>query len=204
MVGGRRSFAAYVAALVLTGTAFADMMPASWPDAGSVATVSIGGRADLQPVDTAHLLAGLSFTDLDLRSVAFLPKAGVDVAQALSSQPPAQLFANDRSSLELCLYALIGLGLCRTAPCMRKLHIGFTPDWYHSGGAHQVGHIYAIEWDSLSSPPACYVQPVYSSRDLFPQYHEGAIVSLLRGAQFTPGTLTSRGPPNLAHESLVV
>ena len=85
MVGGRRSFAAYVAALVLTGTAFADMMPASWPDAGSVATVSIGGRADLQPVDTAHLLAGLSFTDLDLRSVAFLPKAGVDVAQALSS-----------------------------------------------------------------------------------------------------------------------
>jgi len=195
MPSRRQSQAVIVAVLVLAGIASADMMPAWRPDSGSMATGAVDSRGDLQPVDGANQFAGLSLTELDCRDVAFLPETNADVTQAGRAQLPAQVFADDRSSLELCLYALLGLGLCTSAPCMKKVHIGFAPDWFHSGGAHQVGHSYAIEWDSLSSPPVCYVQPDYSPERLSTHYHEGTMVSLLRGSQFTPGTLAYRGPP---------
>jgi hypothetical protein len=195
MPGRRQTEALLFAVLFLTGTTYADMMPAWRPDVGSVPTGIVCNRADLQPVHTANLFAGLSLIELDSRSVTCLPEAGADVTQAHRAQPPAQLFANDRSSLELCLYALLGLGLCRSAPCLKRVHMGYVPDWFHSGGAHQVGHSYVLEWNSLSSPPPCYVQPVYSSEQISSQYHEGTIVSLLRGSQFMPCTLTSHGPP---------
>jgi len=202
MPGRRQSQAVIFAALTLMGIASADMMPTSWPDAGSVATGSVGSRADLQPVDTANLFAGLSLSEQDSRSVTFLPEADADVTQARGAQPPAQLFANERISLELCLYALLGFGLCRSAPCLKKVHIGFAPDWFHSGGAHQVGHSCAIEWDSLSSPLVCYVQPPCTVDKVPSRYCLGIIESLLRESQSAPHTSAPRGPPSLHSESL--
>jgi hypothetical protein len=195
MQGRRRSQAILFAVLVLSGTACADMMPAWWPDAGSVATGTIGSQADLQPVDTANLVASLSFTELDSRSVTFLPEAGVDVIQARITQSPAQVFANDRSSLELCLYALLGFGLCRSAPCLKKVHIGFVPDWFHSGGPQQIGHSHVLDWNSLSSPPVCLVQPECPVGMCSSQYGQGDNVSLWRESQFTPCVSAPRGPP---------
>jgi len=198
MLGGRRSFAAIVAALVLTGTAFADMMPAARLQTGPQELPCVCDQADLSHSSSSNPLSNLSaIADLNLKSTLVVPMQEPGEARACAAQS-VQGLMEGQGSVGLCLYALIGLGLCRSASGVRKLHLGFAPDWYHSGGAHQIGHIYAIEWDSLSSPPACYVQPDYSSEYLSLQYNEGIIVSLLRGSQFTPSTLVYRGPPNMS------
>jgi hypothetical protein len=96
----------------------------------------------------------------------------------------------------LCLSAIIGLGLCTSAHCVKRLSFGFIPEWYHNGGPFQIGHSFAVNPDSVNPVPAyCFVQPVPGAEDFIPQYHLGTIVSLWRKSQFTADVLAGRGPP---------
>jgi hypothetical protein len=104
--------------------------------------------------------------------------------------------ADEQNSLDLCLFALLGLGLCKSAPYVRKFSFGAIPDWYHTGGPSQIGHSFAISPDCLSLKPACRcrMQPD-STAATVSQFRLEIVESLWRRSQFTPAVLASRGPP---------
>jgi hypothetical protein len=95
----------------------------------------------------------------------------------------------------LCLYALLGLGLCKSAPWVKKLSLGVLPGWYHDGGPFQIGHSLAISPDCLCLAVVCFTQPQDKAEDLQPLYRLGAVAALWRAAQFVPAVRAARGPP---------
>jgi hypothetical protein len=155
---------------------------------------------DLPPASFSNDGVGLvGVADLGILPGGFLSEpAGIEAGQA-SETRPAQILTDRQNSLTLCLYALLGLGLCRSAPFVKKLHLGCIPDWYHSGGPSQIGHSFAISPDCLTAAPVvCFIQPAGETEDVAPAYFSGAIAALLRKSQFTPTALASRGPPYMS------
>jgi len=195
MIDGRRIITAVIGGLVFTGTVYADMTPVSRLDAGRRQLPHVCGRTDLQYTNLSSPSIFSSVADLDLWSVEFLPEANADVRQTSEIQHPLSLTSGP-GSLNLCLSALIGLGLCSSAHWMKRLSFGFIPEWYHDGGPFQIGHSFAVSPESLCPAPAyCFIQPVCPVEDSLPQYRLGAVTSLWRKSQFTPAVIAPRGPP---------
>ena len=194
MINGKRIVAVIVGALVVTATGYADMVPASGVDIGRGGLSFVCGESAL-PANSPSLFGSLSIADLDLWSVNSLPQADAGAGQTVASHPP-QTLVNGPDSLALCLSALMGLGLCSSVHWVKRLSFGFIPDWYHNGGPSQVGHSHAVNPNTLCPVPAyCFIQPVCTAQDIAPQYRLGTFMSLWRESQFTPLTLSSRGPP---------
>jgi len=180
--------------LVTTGV-YADMTPVSRMDAKCVQSSNACRLVELQYTDLSSPYNPPSVTELDLWPVEFFPEAKADVSQTSEIQH-LQILTNGPDSLNLCLSALIGLGLCSSAHWVKKISFGFVPEWYHNGGPFQIGHSYAVTPESLCPVPVCcFVQPVCTVEDSLPQYRLGTVVSLWRKSQFTPAVITSRGPP---------
>jgi len=169
-------------------------MPISSLDTGHRQSQQACAQTDLWTADHTCPFISLNKVDLDCQPGNPLPGAEAGVAQSSKTQP-VDLFANDRRSFDLCLVTLIGLGLCRSGTWVRRLSLGFVPDWYHTGGPYQIGNSHAIEWDSLSSPPVCLVQPGPLAEDHHVQYCLGTIGSLGCMSQCSPCAYSSRGPP---------
>ncbi len=195
MIVWRRLFIAIVGGLVVTAAACADMTPVSERDAGHQQSPCIYSDTNLQHTDLSSPFNCPSVADRGLWSVEFLPKANRDVGQTYETQPVHVLTA-ETGSLNLCLYALFGLGLCTYMPRAKNLSLGFIPEWYHNGGPFQIGHSFAVSPDSLCPAPACcFIQPVCTAEDIQPEYYKGTIAPLLRKSLFTPNVLDPRGPP---------
>jgi len=176
IIDGRKHVVAVFAVLVVAGLVRADMVPLSTLDTAGQTSVSDCGRADLRHSRAPGLFFP-SHADSDFWSVEF---------------PAGQ----NTSSLSLCLYALMGLGLCSSAHWVKKHSLGFIPEWYHNGGPFQIGHSLAVTPDNLSLTPArCFIQPVLVAEDLIPIYRSMTVRSLWRESQFTPAVIESRGPP---------
>jgi len=200
MVGVKKTISTAIVALAVASVVHADMMPVHPLDGGPRRSVSIGeGRVPWQLSDSNQSAALLVAIDLDSSFVRFLPQAGPEAGQP-SETKPAAILTDRQNSLTLCLYALLGLGLCRSAPLVKKVHFSGIPDWYHSGGPLQIGHSFAISPDCLASAPiCCLVQPECGAETPLAQYRRGAIVSRWRKSQFTPMVLAPRGPPFCSH-----
>lgn len=197
MNGWRKYIAAFVGGLFVCAAAHADMVPVSQLDAGYRHTEQPCGQAGSVYTSSSSPFGSFSFAALDSWSVEFLPKANTDISQ--SSELPSLQLTGGPSSFSLCLSALIGLGLCSSAHCIRKLHFGFIPEWYHDGGPYQIGHSLAIMPNSLCpAPVCCFVQPVHTVEELMPQSRLRTIAALWRKSQFTPDAIASRGPPNMS------
>lgn len=195
MIDGRRIITAIIAGLVVRGAVYADMTPISRLDAGRRQSTHVCDRTDLQYTNLSSPFSFTSVASLDFWSVEFLPEANADVSQTSEMQHP-QILTNGQGSFNLCLSALIGLGLCSSAHWVKKLSFGFVPEWYHNGGPFQIGHSFAVSPESLCPVPVyCFIQPVYTVEDSLPQYRLRTIVSLWRKSQFTPDVIASRGPP---------
>ena len=195
MINRRKLLIAVLGGLVATAAVNADMVSVSQLDAESRQSPRVCGRTDLQPTDFAGLFDYPSVTDLNLEPVRFSPEVGLGIGQPPLTQD-AQILTDGQSSLSLCLSALIGLGLCSSAHCLKKLSFGFIPEWYHNGGPFQIGHSLAVSPESLCPAPACcFVQPVWAVEDSLPQYRLGTVTSLWRKSQFTPAVVAPRGPP---------
>jgi len=195
MVNRRRVFTALIALLVVAGVACADMSLVSQRGAENQRSPCIYSDTNLQYTSLSSSFNCPNAADLGLWSVEFLPKANANVGQTCETQP-VQILTDGASSLNLCLYALFGLGLCTYLPRAKNLSLGFIPEWYHDGGPFQIGHSFAISPDSLCSAPVlCFVQPDCIAEDISPEYYKGTIAPLLRKSLFTPNVLDPRGPP---------
>ncbi len=200
MVQGRHIGLFMAAVLLATATGYAGMTPVSGFEAGHSESPPFYGPLDCRLSDLDSplgTLAGSFPLALDL-----LPDADTEQAGDIQAIP---ITADGQDSLSLCLYALLGLGLGRSAPFVKKLHIGCIPDWYHSGGPFQIGHSQVMEPDCLCHAPVyCFIQPDNAAGSPLPRYRCEAIVCLWRTSQYTPAVLASRAPPSDAHESVSV
>jgi len=196
-----RFISAVIAALVAGGTVRADMIPVSGQRDGGRQTMPVDGRPDTSSAKAAGLFSGRAIAELDLFPDGFPADPQGDV------EPPAELqsvylLSDEQDSLDLCLYALFGLGLCRSPHWVKKFSFGVIPHWYHDGGPFQIGHSHAISPDCLCSAPAhCFVQPDCRRQMPMLQYRQKTIMALWRKSQFVPTILASRGPPSCSWES---
>ncbi len=200
MINGRRIISAVICGLIVTAAVHADMMSVVQQDAGRRQLQSVCVQANLHNKNLSESYDFPNVADLDPWSVGFLPQANTDIEQASEIQH-LQSLTNGPDSLNLCLSALIGLGLCSSANFVKKLSFSFDPEWYHNGGPFQIGHSFAVTPESLCPAPAyCFIQPVpvCTVENSLPQYHLGTVTSLWRKSQFTPTVLVPRGPPNMS------
>jgi hypothetical protein len=193
MISRRRVITAFIGVLVVTSAVYADMVTVSPIGRGQLARVCV--RTDLRHT---HLSSPSNFPSVaasDSWSVEFLPEANQDIGQN-SDMQNTHILTDGTGSFSLCLYALMGLGLCSSAHWVKGLSFGSIPEWYHNGGPFQIGHTYAVTPESLCPAPACsFIQPVFTVEDSLPQYRLGIVTSLRRKSQFTPVVLAPRGPP---------
>ncbi len=195
MINRRKLLITVGLVLLVTTGVYADMTPVPRMDAKCVQSSNVCSLKELQYTDFSSPSNYPSVAKIDLWSVEFLPEAKDDDSQSAEIQH-LQILTNGPDSLNLCLSALIGLGLCSSAHFVKRLSFGFVPEWYHNGGPFQIGHSFAVSPESLCPAPACcYIQPVYTVEDSLPQYRLRTVVSLWRKSQFTPVVLASRGPP---------
>lgn len=196
MAAGQKIVIAMVMALAGVSVVRADMMPVGRPQAIELLSLPVCEQTPIEPTGAEVVCThGLITADLDLASVDLIPEATADAGHVRQMEP-LQVLAHEPGSLNLCLYALIGLGLCRSAPWVKKLSFGIIPDWYHDGGPYQIGHSRAIGPDFLCRAViCCFVQPDYLNEYLIPQHYLGKVASLLHKSLFVPGRLASRGPP---------
>ena len=180
-----------IAALAVAGLVYADVPPA--PDLVchvEAETTSV----DLSCGELARALGLPSALDVDALSVVFVPPAVVEAEPAAQGHAVVVLAERD-DSLTLCLYALMGLGLCKSGPWVKRFSFGIIPEWYHSGAPQQIGHSHAVGPDAYCHAAVCFVQPDSPAERLMPHYHQGTIPSLVRKSQSTPTTRASRAPP---------
>ena len=195
MTDRRKFILGAIGALVFTVAVRADMIPVSNRDFGRRQATRACGRTELAYANLSSPSRCPTVADPRLWSVQLLPKANANMGQAPQIQQP-QITTDGAGNLSLCLYALIGLGLCRSAPYVKRLSFGSVPEWFHDGGPFQIGHSFAVSPESLCPAPACcFIQPVCTEQPLISQYSLGTIVSLWRKSQFTLSVLASRGPP---------
>jgi hypothetical protein len=199
----RGRIAAAILTVGIAGTLYADMTPICSLDIGTQPVVDAYSETNPPDADLSGLCGVSSIDNLGLGPVTRLPEAQVDCGSAAGPEATTVL-ANDQGSLSLCLYALLGLGLCRSAPWVKKLSFTCVPEWYHDGGPFQIGHSHIIAPNCLCSAlVCCFMQPQSVAEDSMLQSDQAAILGLWRTFQFTPRVLGSRGPPSLTHGSFV-
>ena len=192
MVGLRNIVAGIIAALLITATAYADMMPAFELVPGRQQRPRVCASGGPAHTDPAGPFADTSIVDPFSLFATSLPVAHVE-ARPVSALPPLRIRSDGQSSLSLCLYALIGLGLCRSVPWARRLSLAGVPEWFHDGGPIQIGHSFAVSPDCRCPAPACFIQPGHAVEDPIRQCRWDT--PLCWRSQVTPTTLAPRGPP---------
>ncbi len=188
--------AAAVMISVLGGTVRAGLMPFSSARAATRQGASVAVPSEILAAATPKPFLALP-TASDLASAGFGPL--LDAASAEAAEPASvQVLADRSNSLDLCLYALVGLGVLRSGHWIRKPSLGFIPEWYHAGGPYQVGHSHATGPDACCRAAICLVQPACRPQGLLAPYRRATLAPLLRKSQSTPAVLAPRGPPALA------
>ncbi len=170
------------------------MMPVSQPDIGYAESPQVCASADSPSQDP---IIPSDSPDVETLSIRLPTRASTDTGLAGQTQA-LQVFAEEPRSLDLCLYALLGFGLCKSAPWVRKLSFTCVPEWYHDGAPLQIGHSHVTSPDCLCTAAVCFVQPDATVEDYLPRYSRGGIVSLVRKSPSVPAPRAPRGPPDLS------
>jgi len=195
---GKRTILVLFLVLVCTASAYADMMPASSTSAERGKSPYVPrSSADLHYTDSSSLFNYPSASNLGLGPVELLPEPAADTGQNPEMQNIRSL-TEGQGSLALCIYALIGLGLCQVVPSVKKISFEFLPEWYHDGGPFQIGHSLAVTPETLYPIQTCsFVQPASMVESHIPKYSLLIIVSFWQKSQLTPDVIAPRGPPVL-------
>jgi hypothetical protein len=192
----RKQILGFIVALLVTGATRADMLPVPERDGERKPPRNVCDRVEFQYANVSALHDSYVAVDLDFGPVQLLPQVGKDDTGQTSRTSYAIELMGRPDSSSLCLYALMGLGLCSAPHWVRRLSLGFIPEWYHEGGPFQIGHSHAATPESLGTLQVCFlVPPDNHAEHLIPQYRLRTIPSLGRKSQFIPSVITSRGPP---------
>jgi hypothetical protein len=192
MTAGRNIVALLVVGIALSGTVYADMAVSGPLGGGETAWL----RAQPAP---ERPLAGDPFLDSSFATSPLvrrpLPSAGAP--EAVRDSQTVHILTERQDSLHLGMWALLSLGLCKSAPWVKRVSLGVIPDWYHDGGPFQLGHSLAVSPDCLNSTSVCcFIQPESRDEAPMPQCRRRGIISLWRETQFTPAVRASRAPPH--------
>lgn len=179
---------------------------------GAAAKVPLVPTTGARAADESHrldeaetreiLLFGLSgqradAIDLHSPAVHLAGAAGIPTHDQVD-EPRLVTLKDGRSSFGLCLYALIGLGLCHSGQRMRWSRLAALPDWYHSGGPQQIGASYAIGPDVRCAQTVCFVQPDLAADRWSLHRDRGDVPSRSCLSQFIRAVLACRAPPHLS------
>lgn len=198
MKSSRRYILTFIGVLVFAASVRADMMPVSQELSVSQQSSGSCAQAELRSEDLPAIPDLARIADMDLWHVELLPEAAAQAGQNPDLQP-LQTLTDSTSSLKYCLSALISLGLCCSGQWVKRLSLGFVPEWYHQGGPFQIGHSHALMPGALCLTQACcFIQPYCTEDSHLPQYFLKTIISLWRKSQFTPAVIASRGPPDMS------
>jgi len=137
------------------------------------------------------------------------PGAAMDMAFGIAAVDPPMVFPAspeagaktivlpaDLSSLTMFLTAIGSLGAWQFVRAARggRFHFGHChiPEWYHTGGPTQVGHVIALDLRNQTPIFYCLDRPG-GSPSLAHSLRR--VVYVRRKSQFAPFSATSRGPP---------
>ena len=196
MICRRRLITATIGILLLAGFVRADMVSICHrtPEQQPVRSVYDSSEARLTNLADSYNPSILD--DFALRTIPFPTEAAADIEGPVQVPHTTIELTGGPCSASLCLYALMGLGLCSAPHWIKRLSFGHIPEWYHDGGPFQIGHSFAATPESLCTLQVCNLEPPNdTAEDFVPQYRQRTIVSLWRKTQFTPDVLVSRGPP---------
>ena len=195
MLSWRRLISLIVGALLMSVAVRADMVPVYQLGAERQQARSVCAQTEAQSASLSGLSDSPILGDFDLGTLQLQPEIGADIEQPAQAPPSIEL-SGGPDSASLCLYALMGLGLCSAPHWIKKLSLGHLPEWYHDGGPFQIGHSFAATPDSLCTLQVCHlVPPDETAEDFLPLYRQRTVISCWRKSQFTPETIASRGPP---------
>jgi hypothetical protein len=194
----RRLISGIICALLFAGFARADMTPVYQPQVDRSPSQCVCDKAQVRQAAPSDLF-DRPVIDLDFGSVEFSSENTTEIAPPVKAPQHAIDLNGGPGSANLCLYALVGLGLCSAPHWIRRLHFGHIPEWYHDGGPFQIGHSFAVSPESLRPVPVyCFIQPDDTAEEYIPRHRLGTIVSLWRKSQFSPDVFASRGPPSFS------
>jgi len=190
----RRSIGGFFGVLVFAAIVHADMIPVFQEFTVCRQSQVCYALTDHQCENSPSTYNYTYITDPGLWSVGLLSEIDAETGQ--NSEVQLHSLTDGSNGLEFCLSALISLGLCCSAHRVKKLPLGFIPEWYHEGRPFQIGHRHALIPGTLCPAKACcFIQTPCTEDNHLPQYYLKTIVSLWRKSQFTPAVTLSRGPP---------
>lgn len=193
----RKVITAVIAAWVATAGVHADMVAEAGIHPGPQTEIQGPSRSDAAPLAPLLLIDG--FRPVDLASLPFgAVSEESDQAEPADDTPQPLVLRDRQDSMTLCLYALMGFALCKSAPWVKRFSFGTLPEWYHDGGPVQVGHSLAISPNCIPTAAFCFVQPEAPLEDIQPDYRQETVVCLWRISQFTPTQLAARAPPRMS------
>lgn len=187
---------ALVMAFAMVGGVYADMTPAANLQASFRGTRTPGPRTASPLVDPTALRGDLLARDLSALPLPPAAREHSHLAKVSEPQGPAGVLAADEGSLSLCLYTLLGLGLCRSGHWVKRAGLGYVPDWYHSGAPYQIGASRVLGPDLQHlTPSLCQIQPDATFGATLSPPGSVEPASLCRMSQRTLAALAYRGPP---------
>jgi len=191
-----RAISFVILGLSLCSSALGGMMPEDSLNKGNVVCApakGLDGHLSQKEFASSEFL---SFSDLDSH-VIDLTANSIEENQETSAELDLYPWSNGPGSLDLCLYALAGLGFVKTAPKVKQFSTSVLPDWYHEGAPLQIRNAYALDLDSLAVPSfCCFIQPDIEPDQLNLANQQSAIATLIEKSQITGGVFSSRGPPH--------
>ena len=200
MLCRRRLIQGIIGTLFFAGVVRADMVSDYQLDAERQQDLSVCGQSEVQPANLYSLYDSPIFGDFDLGTIQLQPEIDGDIEQPAQAPYTIEL-SGGTSSVNLCLYALMSLGLSSAPHWIKRLSLGHLPEWYHDGGPFQIGHSFATTPESLCALQVCYlVPPDETAEDSIPQHRQRTVISLWRKSQFTLDVIASRGPPPSIHK----
>jgi hypothetical protein len=175
--------------------AHADLVSDPWAQAGvgheSMAQASCAERQIVPVSQHSHYAMWLGADLPAAFALPDLPSPSPESRAQIRELPPAP------GSAALCLWALGGLGMWHLGRSARKIHLGTMPEWYHTGGPTQVGHVTPLdlEFNSSAMPICRFEAPVAAGDDQLPPWWQQLEPRERLRSQYFPLIADPRGPP---------
>jgi hypothetical protein len=133
--------------IVAGANAFAGITPTLMSDSSANVSLQIPQSDISSPISITNTLLSDSLNSQ-------IPNNSINTPLPSDESSLTTQLPSDKDSIYLFFYAAGSLGLWQIGRSTKKIHAfaGNIPDWYHSGGARQIGGALALEWDAPKLP----------------------------------------------------